>query len=250
MRTIWCNSKTNGIVRNEETISSFYFARKDFRVFFYPEKRKTTGDRSRGLIFQYYPNVTTGPVPEWFSRGVCMNVNKKTSTIAKLGVLGAISIVLVALIHISIFPAVPFLEYDPADIPILLATFAMGPWAGLALTVVVAVIQGLTVSAASGWYGIVMHIISTGAYVIIAGEIYKHKKTKKGAILALCMGTLSRPLVMIPANLILTPLYMGVPRSVVVDILWWIIAFNIVYAAINSLITFFVYKRVSPILHK
>lgn len=186
-----------------------------------------------------------------------MNVNKKTSTVAKLGVLGAISIVLVALIHISIFPAVSFLEYDPADIPILLATFALGPWAGLALTVVVAVIQGITVSAASSWYGIVMHIIATGTYVIVAGLIYKHKKSKKNAILSLAAGTLSMAVIMIPANLLLTPVYLqmvGVPAEAalptVKSLLAWIILFNIVKAGINSVVTFLVYKRVSPILHK
>ena len=186
-----------------------------------------------------------------------MNVNKKTNTIAKLGVLGAISIVLVAIIHISIFPAVSFLEYDPADIPILLATFALGPWAGLALTIVVSVIQGVTVSAASSWYGIVMHIIATGAYVVVAGLIYQHHKTKKGAVISLVSGTAAMAVVMLPANILLTPIYLqmvGVPaeaaRPTVIALLAWIILFNIVKAGINSLVTFFVYKRVSPILHK
>ena len=186
-----------------------------------------------------------------------MNVSKKTNTIAKLGVLGAISIVLVALIHISIFPAVSFLEYDPADIPILLATFALGPWAGLALTAVVSIIQGVTVSAASSWYGIVMHFIATGTYVLVAGFIYKNHKTKKGAITSLICGTIAMALVMIPANILLTPIYVqmvGVPaeaaKPMVMSLLGWIILFNIVKAGINSLVTFFVYKRVSPILHK
>ena len=186
-----------------------------------------------------------------------MNVSKKTNTIAKLGVLGAISIVLVALIHISIFPAVSFLEYDPADIPILLGTFALGPWAGLALTVVVSIIQGVTVSAASSWYGIVMHVIATGTYVIVAGLIYQRHKTKKGAIISLICGTVSMALIMIPANLLLTPIYLqmvGVPKEAafptVVSLLFWIVLFNVVKAGINSVVTFIVYKRVSPILHK
>ena len=186
-----------------------------------------------------------------------MNVTSKTNTIAKLGVLGALSVILVAIIHISIFPAVSFLEYDPADIPILLATFALGPWAGLALTVVVSVIQGVTVSAASSWYGIVMHIIATGAYCLIAGILYSKEKTKKRAILSLILGTTAMVVVMIPANLLLTPIYLkmlGIPDSaafpMVVSLLIWIVLFNFVKAGINSLITFFLYKRVSGLLHK
>ena len=40
-----------------------------------------------------------------------------------------------------IFPTAKCLEYDPADIPIMIATFAFGPWYGLMTTIVVAVVQ-------------------------------------------------------------------------------------------------------------
>ena len=46
-----------------------------------------------------------------------MNTQVKTTKLAKMAMLVAVSIVLVALIHFPIFPAVAFLEYDPADIP-------------------------------------------------------------------------------------------------------------------------------------
>ena len=51
-----------------------------------------------------------------------METKRRWSTVrlAKMAMLVAISIVLVALIHVPIFPAVAFLEYDPADIPILI----------------------------------------------------------------------------------------------------------------------------------
>lgn len=54
--------------------------------------------------------------------------NQKTQSvkIAKMAMLVAVSIVLVMIIHFPIFPAVAFLEYDPADIPILIGTFAFG----------------------------------------------------------------------------------------------------------------------------
>ncbi len=185
------------------------------------------------------------------------NVSSNTRNVAKLGILAAVSVVLVALIHFPIFPAVSFLEYDPADIPIFLGTFAMGPVAGLLLTVVVSVVQGLTVSAHSGWYGIVMHIVATGSYVLAAGLLYKKNKTKKGAITALIVGTITMTVVMIPANLILTPVYLqmvGVPAEAalptVKSLLVWIVLFNALKAGINSIVTFFLYKRVSPLLHK
>ena len=45
---------------------------------------------------------------------------ERTKFIARLGVMAALSIVLAALFHFPLFPAASFLEYDPADIPILL----------------------------------------------------------------------------------------------------------------------------------
>ena len=39
-----------------------------------------------------------------------------------MGMMAAISIILVYLIHFPIFPAASFLEYDPADVPILILT--------------------------------------------------------------------------------------------------------------------------------
>jgi len=42
------------------------------------------------------------------------------------------------------FTAVPFLEYDPADIPILIVSFAYGPLAGLIVTITAALAQGFT----------------------------------------------------------------------------------------------------------
>ena len=179
------------------------------------------------------------------------NVSTKTNTMAKLGILAAISVVLVAIVHFPLIPAASFLEYDPADVPILLGTFALGPVAGLLLTVTASVIQGVTVSAASSWYGIVMHIIATGTYVLVAGNIYRQNKTKKQAVLALLCGTLAMAAVMVPANLFITPIFMGAPREVVAGMIpTAILPFNLLKAGINSVITFVLYKRVSPLLHR
>ncbi len=184
-----------------------------------------------------------------------MNNNKDAGFLAKTGVLAAVSVVLVFLIHFPIVPAASFLEYDPADVPIMLGAFAMGPAAGIYLTVIAAVIQGITVSAASSWYGIVMHVVSTGTYVIVAGNIYKHNHSKKGAITALICGTLAWTLIMIPANLLLTPTYLqmvGVPAEAalptVKGLLGWIVLFNAIKSGVNSAITFLLYKRVSGLL--
>jgi len=161
----------------------------------------------------------------------------------------ALAIVLVALIHFPLVPAAPFLEYDPADIPIFIGTFLFGPAAGLALTAVVCVIQGVTVSAASGPIGIIMHFLATGTFVLLAGNLYRAHRTRKAALLGLAAGTLAMTAVMCVCNLVFTPLFMGSPVGEVVKLLLpAIIPFNLAKAAINSVITYLVYKPISRLV--
>lgn len=176
------------------------------------------------------------------------SIQPKSVRLAKMGMLVAISIVLVYFIHIPMFTA--FYEYDPADVPILMGTFAFGPWAGLLLTAVTSIIQGVTVSAAGGAYGIIMHIIATGAFALTAGLIYRGDKTRKRAISALIFGTIAMIIVMIPANILITPHFMAVPRAAVIAMLPLIIGFNFTKAGINAAITFVLYKRLSRFLHR
>lgn len=181
-----------------------------------------------------------------------MNVRKLTT----MGILAGLSVALVIFIHFPIFPAVSFLEYDPADIPILIGAFAFGPAAGFCIAVVAAVIQGLTVSAQSGLYGILMHILSTGCYVLVAGLLYKRNKTRKGAVVSLVFGMLASAVVMIFSNLLITPAYLSTLNAlawadnfaIVKSLLPFIVLFNFIKPCINGLAVFFIYKPISNFL--
>jgi riboflavin transporter FmnP len=167
-----------------------------------------------------------------------------------MAVLSALSIVFMLLVRIPIIPAAPYLIYEPADVPILIGTFLFGPVAGLAATFVVSAIQA-TLLSTDGWIGFVMHIVATGAFVITAGFIYKKFHNIKGAISALIAGTLAMTLVMIPTNLIIQPNFYGVPYDAVVKmIVPALVPFNLLKAGINSVITVFIYKTVSKVVHK
>ena len=186
-------------------------------------------------------------------------MSEKSARVKKLAVMAmlvALSIVLVSLVHFPIFAPVYFLEYDPADIPILIGTFAYGPLAGVILTVVASLIQGLTVSAQSGVMGIAMHIFATTTLVLVAGTIYKVRHTRRGAVLALVAGTLAMTAAMMVFNHFLTPYFLAggigdgaavaANREVVDTLLFPFIApFNLIKAGANSVVTFLVYKTVS-----
>lgn len=173
----------------------------------------------------------------------------KTKKLTILAMLTALSVVFISILHFPLIPAAPFLEYDPGDIPILIAAFAFGPVSGLIITIIASVIQGLTVSAQSGLYGIIMHIISTGTFVLISGFIYKSNRTRKGAVISLVTGVLIATAVMAGANLVVTPAFTGWPVGEVKKLLLpGIIPFNLVKFSINALVTFFVYKPISNLI--
>ena len=56
--------------------------------------------------------------------------------------------------------------------------------------------------------------------------------------------------VMFFANMVITPLFTGMPLEAIMKLMPFIILFNIVKAGINSVVTFILYKRISPFLHK
>lgn len=178
-----------------------------------------------------------------------MSRSERTVRLAKLAMLAAISLVLVLVIRIP-FPPAPFLVYDPADIPIIITAFAFGPLSGLAITFVVSFIQAFAL-AGDGFIGFFMHLVATGSFVLVAGLLYRKHKTKKRALIALIAGTLVMTASMIGWNLIITPIYLGVPVEAVIGmILPILLPFNLLKAGINALITFLVYKPIARFLHK
>lgn len=166
-----------------------------------------------------------------------------TKNLSGMAVLSAFGVALALVFHIPVFPAVPFLEYDMADVPIFLGTFMYGPLPGLFMTVTVSVVQGLTVSASGGFIGILMHVFATGTFVVLAGNVYKRFRTFKGAMSAIAVGVCGWMLGMVLWNVVFTPIFTGMPRRFVVDMLGIIMAFNAIKVGANSVITVILYKR-------
>ena len=178
------------------------------------------------------------------------NNHFSTKKLCVLGLLSAISIVLVTFIHFPIFPVTPFLEYDPADIPIFIGTLFYGPVSGLIMTVIVSIIQGLTVSAGSGGFiGIIMHIVATGSFVIVFGLVTRKNKGMTRSVIALSAGILMMTSVMVLWNLLLTPLFLGASIEDVLPLMLpAIIPFNLIKASANGIIAFLLGKSVKAVL--
>lgn len=167
-----------------------------------------------------------------------------------LAIFCAVSVVLIYLIRLPIFPAAPYLVYDPADVPLMIATYMFGPWWGLAATAVASAVQASTVSA-DGIIGFCMHVFATGTYVIIAGLIYKGMgQNLRATIVSLVVATLAAAAMMVPLNLIFTPMY-GTPIDAVKSLIWpVIIPFNLIKFGLNSIITAVVFRSVKYFVGK
>ncbi len=176
-------------------------------------------------------------------------LSKRIEQMVKMGLLAALSIILVYLIHFPIFPAAQHLEFDIANVPILIGTFMFGPIAGLCLTAVVSMLQWLLISPQSGWVGAVMHFCATGGLVLVAGLIYRAHKTRKGAVVALILGSLTLIALMVPLNYFFTVRFWGTPYEVVDSMMLpVIIPFNAIKAFGNAAITFLLYKSAAKVL--
>lgn len=134
-------------------------------------------------------------------------MSKHTKCVVYGAMLAATAFVLTLVTRLQIFPSASFLEYEAGDVPLFLSAVILGPWTGLLITAVACVLQGITISASSGIIGIIMHFLSTGSFVLVAGLIAK-RRTALRVIPAYLCGASTMVLIMIPLNLILTPVFM------------------------------------------
>ncbi|MDD6876311.1 MAG: ECF transporter S component [Clostridiaceae bacterium] len=172
--------------------------------------------------------------------------SKSVRRLVTLALLVAIAVALCLLVRFPIFAAAPWLEYDAGDIPVIFAAFLFGPWWALAVTFVLCVIQGLTVSASSGIIGIAMHFFATGSFVLVAGLLFR--RFPKKVALSMLAGALTAIVMMIPLNLIFTPMY-GTPIEAVRQMLFPVIVpFNAVKFGANAIIAYLLYKPMARFL--
>jgi len=108
----------------------------------------------------------------------------------------------------------------------------------------------VTISS-TGFYGLLMNIVSTCSFVIPAAIIYKNVHKMKGALISLGTGMICMTCMMMLWDYIITPIYMGVDRSVVAGMMMSVfMPFNLVKSGINAGITLLLYKPIITALRK
>ena len=177
-------------------------------------------------------------------------MHRQSETIRKmvlLAMFSAIAYIIVALIRI---PVVLFLSYEPKDVVITIGGFLFGPMAAFIVSAVVSLVEMVTIST-TGPIGALMNLLSTCAFACTAALIYKKKHTLCGAVLGLLAGTVAMIGVMLLWNWLITPMYMGVPRPAVVDMLIPVfLPFNALKAGLNTALVLGLYKPLTTALRK
>lgn len=174
-------------------------------------------------------------------------MNDKTRKLTTVAMLCAIAYVVMVVGRV---PIVLFLKYDPKDVIITLGGLIWGPLIALWVSVIVSVIEMLSVSE-TGVLGCLMNIISTCSFACTASFIYKKRRTLSGAVTGLFAGSISMVIVMLLWNYLITPLYMGYPREAIVELLLpAFLPFNLLKAGLNASFTFLLYKSVISALRK
>lgn len=158
-----------------------------------------------------------------------------------------------AYVTVVVFPRIEvagFLRYEPKDVIIVIGGFLLGPAASVIISVLVSLIEMLTISN-TGFYGFIMNALSSCAFALPAALIYKKKHTLPGAVIGLLIGSVAAVVTMLLWNYIITPWYLQWPRSAVVPMLLPIILpFNAIKSGLNSALTLALYKPLVLTLQK
>ena len=143
-----------------------------------------------------------------------------------------------------------FLSYDLKDVVVVIAGFQLGVAPAMIITLVVSLLEMVTVST-TGPIGLLMNVLSTGAFVLPAALMYSRSRSLKSAAKGLALGVVLMTAVMLAWNYIITPLYMHVPREVVAGMLIpTFLPFNLVKGGLNAGITMLVYKPITDALRR
>ena len=153
---------------------------------------------------------------------------------------------LLSFVEIPILPAAPWLKYDPSFVPSMVTGFAYGAGPGVAVGLVTAILH---IFMTGNFWGGIINILVVCAYVIPAALIYVRNHTWRGAAIGLIVGSVCQIVVAILANIVITPIYAGMPvEAVIALIIPVLIPFNVLKVVLNSVITIAVYKAISNLI--
>ena len=194
-----------------------------------------------------------------------MTQKMKTHKITVTAMLAAVATVLMFLEFPVPFLIPPFVKMDFSELPALLASFSLGPVYGGVVCLIKNLICCLRTS--TGCVGELANFLIGLCFVLPAGFIYRHKKSRKSALIGSIVGAVVMALASIPLNYFISyPVYaklipidtiIGLYQTIrpgVNGLLECLVLFNAPFTLIKGVLDvalcFLIYKPLSPLLHK
>ncbi len=173
------------------------------------------------------------------------------------------------LVEIPLFFAPGFYKLDLSEMPILICTFYLGPVAGVAAELVKVLVKLLLKGTTTAFVGDFANFAVGCSFVLPASVIYHARPGRRTALVGMAAGTL----VMTVFGSLFNAVYLlpkfaelyGIPMETIVSmgtavnasitdaatlVLFAVVPFNLLKGVVVSALTFVLYKRISPILHK
>ena len=203
-------------------------------------------------------------------RALCKDRKKLSNThyISYTAIFACMAGVLM-LIEIPLFFAPGFYKLDLSELPIMICTFYLGPVAGVTAELVKIMVKLLIKGTTTAFVGDFANFAVGCSFVLPASVIYHMRPGKKSAILGMVIGTVVLTVFGSFFNAIyllpkFSALY-GMPLEAIIGmgtavnsainsvstlVLFAVVPFNLLKGVLVSALTFLLYKRISPILHK
>mgnify|MGYP000074316683 FL=1 len=168
-----------------------------------------------------------------------------TKQMVTMALMCAIGVIL-SFVEFPLLPGVTWLKFDASNMPAMVVGFGFGPGAGVAVGIVIAIIHGLLMA---DFTGALMNILTVTCFVLPAAIMYSKKRTYPIAIAGLVLSIIAATIGAIVGNLIVTPMWLGVPLDAVIAmIIPILIPFNLVKGLINAVLTLIIYKSISNLI--
>ncbi len=192
-----------------------------------------------------------------------MQTTTRLRKLTGTAMLGAVAAVLMFIdFSVPIMPS--FIKMDVSELPALIAAFAYGPLGGVVVCLIKNLLNLLRTSTAG--VGELCNFMLGVCFVLPAGLIYRHKKSRVTAAVGALVGAACMAVLSVPVNYFITyPVYANfMPLEAIIGmyqaifpgvdgLLQCLVVFNLPFTFVKGLIdaalTFAVYKPLSPILH-
>ncbi len=170
----------------------------------------------------------------------------RTKRIVMAALFGVLAYLCTLIFHLK----VGFLTFDIKDAVLTLAGMLFGPIAALASTAIAVLIEAISISS-TGPYGTIMDAISSVTFVLPVSLIYTYRRHLSFAAIGLTLSVLLMTSAMMLANLLITPLYMGVSGAEVAALIpTLLLPFNLTKAILNAGVVLVIYKPISEIIRR